>query len=173
VVANLSNVRNASPAIEATTAGVGNALSASITNSVNIQAAVAGTTNGSGSGVSGESTKAGGTGATGLGTHGATGVYGESDTGTGVAATSLAGDALRVVGRVAFSTSGLTTVAANKKSVKVTLAGVTIASLVIATLQTPAGAIGVANAVPGTGTFTVNPTAAPTTAVKVAYFVIG
>ncbi|MGO9559785.1 MAG: hypothetical protein ACLPQS_06990 [Acidimicrobiales bacterium] len=153
------------------TNGIG--VSGTITNSTSIHPAVLGSTNGSGCGVYGESTKAGGTGAKGQGTHGATGVYGQSDTGTGVAATSTSGDALHVVGRVVFSQSGLSMVAANKKSVKVTAADITTSSIVLATLQTKAGAIAVANAVPASGSFTINLTAAHSSPVKVAWFVIG
>lgn len=45
--------------------------------------------------------------------------------------------------------------------------------MVIATLQTADGAVAVANAVPGAGKFTINLTAAPASAVKVAWFVLG
>jgi hypothetical protein len=57
--------------------------------------------------------------------------------------------------------------------VTVTLPGVTTSSMVIATLQTADGAVAVANAVPGAGKFTINLTAAPASAVKVAWFVLG
>jgi hypothetical protein len=77
------------------------------------------------------------------------------------------------VGKVAFSTSGLSTVAAGTTSVTVTLAGVTTTSIDLATLQGDAGAIAVANAIPATGSFTINLTAAPSSAVQVAWFVIG
>jgi len=170
---SLLNPANASPAMKATTAGTGSALAASITNSSNTHPAVLGSTNGSGSGVYGESTKDGGRGTTGQGTNGATGLYGRSDRGTGVFAKSTSGDALRVVGKVAFSRSGLVTVAAKKKSVKVILAGVTTSSMILATLQSLAGSIAVANAIPGSGSFTINLTAAPSNSVKVAWFVIG
>jgi hypothetical protein len=64
-------------------------------------------------------------------------------------------------------------VAASKKSVSLTSAGVTSSSMILATPQTAAGAIAVANAVPASGSFTINLTAAPTSSVKVAWFVIG
>lgn len=102
-----------------------------------------------------------------------TGVLGTSDSGPGVAAQSTTGVALQVTGKVTFSGSGLATVAAKKKSVTVTLAGVTTSSMILATLQQAAGAVAVASAVPGSGSFTVNLTAAPAAKVKVAYFVIG
>jgi hypothetical protein len=53
------------------------------------------------------------------------------------------------------------------------MAEVTTSSMVLATLQGAAGDVAVANAVPASGSFTINLTAAPTTAVKVAWFVIG
>ena len=123
-------------------------------------------------GVSGESKTPGGHGTKGQGTNGATGVYGVSDKGTGVLAKSTSGDALQVVGKVAFSRSGVSTVAAKKKSLKVTLAGVTTSSMILATLQSDAGEVAVANAVPGSGSFTINLTAAHPSPVKVAWFVL-
>ncbi len=135
---------------------------------------VEGQTNAKGqSGVSGiDLSTHGGHGTYGRSTHG-TGAYGHSDTGTGVYAGSTSGHALKVVGKVAFSRSGRSTVAAENTSVVVTLAGVTASSMILATLQSDAGAIAVANAVPGAGSFTINLTAAPSSAVKVAWFVIG
>jgi hypothetical protein len=185
VAASLTNPANAAPALKAETGGRGNAVEATINNTANPSAAVSATTNGTGNAVSGSITNAANTqsavvgstngrgfGTKGQGTNGATGVYGESDTGTGVAATSMSGDALHVVGRVAFSTSGLTTVAANKKTVNV-IASVTTSSIILATLQTDVGSIAVANAVPASGSFRINLTAAPSRPVKVAWFVIG
>jgi hypothetical protein len=89
------------------------------------------------------------------------------------ATTKGTGHALKVAGRVAFSTSGLATVAARRSSVTVTLADVTTSSMILATLQTAAGAIGVANAVAARGKFVISLTDAPSHAVKVAYFVLG
>jgi hypothetical protein len=173
VKGTISNAKSGAAAMSAMTSGTGNAVQATISNSANTFAAILGTTSGTGAGVKGTTGNAAGTGVIGQGTKGATGVEGESDTGTGVLAKSTSGDALKVVGKVAFSRSGLATVAAGKKSVPVTLAGVTTSSLIIATLQTAAGAIAVANAIPASGSFTINLTAAPTSAVKVAWFVIG
>jgi hypothetical protein len=173
VEASITNTANSSTAVSASTKGTGNALSASITNSANTNPAVLGSTKGRGSGVYGESTKAGGRGTTGQGTNGATGDFGLSDSGTGIYAKSATGDALQVVGKVAFSRSGLVTIAAKKKIVTVTLAGVTTSSMILATLQSNAGSIAVANAVPGSGSFTINLTAAHSSSVKVTWFVIG
>jgi len=53
------------------------------------------------------------------------------------------------------------------------LAGVAASSTILATLQTDAGAVAVANAVPATGSFTIKLTAAPTKSVKVAWMVLG
>ncbi|MGA3354971.1 MAG: hypothetical protein ABSD85_17590 [Acidimicrobiales bacterium] len=91
----------------------------------------------------------------------------------GVFAKSTSGVAIKVVGKVAFSRSGLVTVAAKKKSVKVTLGGVTTSSVILATLRSDAGDLAVANAVPASGYFTINLTGAHSSSVKVAWFVIG
>ncbi len=150
IAASLTNAANESPAVKATTAGTGNAIAASITNPANTRSAVSGTTNGIGPGVHGVSSK-----------------------GTGVLAQSTSGDALKVIGKIAFSRSGLAKVAARKKSVKVTLSGVSLSSMILATLQSNAGSIAVANALPGAGSFTINLTAAHSRPVKVAWFIIG
>jgi hypothetical protein len=173
VEAFIDNTANSSAAVSVSTNGTGSGVSASIVNAANTHAAIVGSTDGTGSGVYGETTNAAGRGTTGQGANGATGVYGLSDTGTGVYAKSSSGDALQVVGRVAFSLSGLATVAANQTSVTVNLTGVTTPSMILATLQTAAGAITVANAVPASGSFTINLTAAPSSSVKVAWFVLG
>ncbi|MGO8876066.1 MAG: hypothetical protein ACLQNG_09935 [Acidimicrobiales bacterium] len=152
VVAQLGNPANDSAAVLASTAGTGNAVLAEITNTKNKSAAISGTTQ-SDRGI---------------------GVSGYSKSGIGVRAASTSGDALVVSGKVVFSTSGLATVATHKTSVTVALATVTSSSIVLATLQTDEGAIAVANAVPGSGEFTINLTAAPHAhSVKVAWFVIG
>lgn len=183
VEATIDNTANSSPAVSGTTNGSGG-IGVLGSGLIGVQGSGTATgvfgsgetgVAGSGAkyGVSGNSANAAGAGVLGQATNGAIGVEGASDTGEGVLAKSTSGDALKVVGKVAFSRSGLATVAATKKSVTVNLAGVTTSSMVIATLQTAAGAIGVANAVPATGKFTINLMAAPTGAVKVAWFIIG
>jgi hypothetical protein len=102
------------------------------------------------------------------------GVLGEADTnGVGVFATSANGTALQVLGRPKFSTAGTALIASGKKSVTVTLVGVTTSDFVLATVQ-GAGTFYVKNASAGSGKFTVNINKAPTApaTVKVAYFVI-
>ena len=87
---------------------------------------------------------------------------------------STSGNALQVVGKVAFSTSGvLASVPKGGKSVKVNLARATTASLVLTTIQGAAGTIAVANAVPAKNSFSINLTGAAPSALKVAWFVIG
>jgi len=154
------------------TNGTGNALLATITDVANLRPAIVGTTKGGGSGVYGETGNAAGRGVTGQGTKGATGVYGQSDQGIGVFAKSASGDALKVMGKVAFSRSGTWTIPSNKKSVTIPLAGVTTSSMVFATLQSQAGEIAVANVTPKTGSFTINLTSAPSSSVQVAWFVL-
>ena len=121
---------------------------------------VHGETSGSGSGVYGEAT---GTGA---------GVFGDAPNGTGVIARSTNGTALSVTGKAKFSRSGIVTIAAGTSSKTVTLAGVTTASMILATAQQNTTRL-VKAAVPGTGSFVIklNGTA-PTGGLKVAYFVL-
>ena len=141
----------------------------------------------------------GGISASGPGVHGVTGgtsgtfmvagVYGEtnvatsagvagvnSGAGMGVYANSGSGDALHVVGKTAFSRSGVATVAgtsaAPKNSVVVSGVPLTPASFIIATSQTHAGPV--AAAVPnsgGTG-FTIYLSKSVSVQVNVAWFVI-
>lgn len=101
-----------------------------------------------------------------------TALTGTSSRGVGVLAESSSGTALKVAGKLELSRSGLATVTKGGKSVKVTLAGVTSSSMVLATIQGNAGAIAVANAIPGVGSFTINLTGAAPAAVKIAWFVI-
>ena len=121
---------------------------------------VHGKTNGSGSGVYGEATGPG------------AGVFGDAPNGTGVLARSTSGVALNVIGKAKFSRSGVVTFAAGTSSKTVTLAGVTTASMILATAQQNTTRL-VKAAVPGTGSFTIKLNgAAPTGGLKVAYFVL-
>ena len=122
---------------------------------------VRGEASGSGSGVFGKATTS-------------TGVYGFTGSGTGVLAQASlrTGTALQVVGKAKFSRSGAVTVAAGRSSLAVPVAGVTTASLVLATAQQRAG-VSVRAAVAATDAFTVYLTGnAPTGGLRVAYFVI-
>jgi uncharacterized metal-binding protein len=100
------------------------------------------------------------------------GVAGESDSGIGVFALSTSGTALFVNGPVSFTMSGVATVPAHTTKVTVTLAGVTTASLILATAQAVAAKVAVEAAVPGSGSFTITLTKAPTVALPVAWFVL-
>jgi hypothetical protein len=162
VLANVANAENVSPALFASTAGKGNAVYASVTDASSKSAAVFGATAGNGSGLYGEAS---------LSASG-TGVTGTSKTGTGVHAESTSGKALSVSGKVSFSRSGLATVVAGHSSVTVKLAGVTTASLVLATLQNLEAGITVAAAVPASGSFEISLTGSPKSKVTVAWFVI-
>jgi hypothetical protein len=92
-------------------------------------------------GVFGESSNAGASGvygqndSTGFGVSGSggTGVAG-SGTSIGVSASSANGTALQVSGRARFSTAGIAVIASGKKSVTVTLAGVTTSDFILATV---------------------------------------
>jgi hypothetical protein len=101
------------------------------------------------------------------------GVCGSSGSGPGVVAQSTQGTALQVVGKAEFSTSGVATVKKNTKTVTVTFAGVTTSSIVLATMQELHSGIGVAAAVPGSGSFTITLTGTAATDTRVGWFVIG
>jgi hypothetical protein len=119
-----------------------------------------GQTPGTGSAVYGEATGPG------------VGVYGDTTNGTGVIAKSTNGTALSVNGKAKFSRSGKVVIAAGTTSRTVTLAGVTTASMVLATSQQNA-TVFVRSVVPGSGSFTIRLSgAAPSAGLKVAYFVL-
>ncbi|HTK56822.1 MAG TPA: hypothetical protein VL295_08355, partial [Gemmatimonadales bacterium] len=123
---------------------------------------VEGTSAGNGSAVYGQNT-----GATG------TGVFGDATTGTGVLAHSTSGTALAVNGPAHFSQSGIALVPSGAKSIKVTMAGVTPSSMILATIQ-QGGGFYVKYAVPAAGSFSIfiNKAPASPNTVKVAYFVL-
>ncbi len=105
-------------------------------------------------------------------TAGGVGVNGDSANGTGVRAASPGGTALQVHGKATFSRSGILTIAAGTASKTVTLAGVTTASMVLATAQQNKS-VTVKAAVPAAGSFKIFLTGnAPTGGLKVAYFVL-
>jgi hypothetical protein len=126
---------------------------------------VYGLNDGTGYGVAGRATNV----------NGGTGVLGDapnSASGIGVEADSATGTALHVQGKATFSRSGIVTIQAGNDSRTVTLAGVTTASMILATSQQNKG-VYVKAAVPGTGSFTIRLTGnAPTGGLKVAYFVL-
>jgi hypothetical protein len=101
------------------------------------------------------------------------GVYGFSGSGPGVVAQSTDSTALQVVGKAEFSTSGVATVKKGTKAVTVTFAGVTTSSIVLATMQELRSGIGVAAAVPGSGSFTITLTRTAAVDTRVGWFVIG
>jgi hypothetical protein len=79
------------------------------------------------------------------------GVWGLADSATGsgvLAENSFGGDGLKVVGKAAFSRSGVLTVAAGKSSATRTGVPLTSASLVLATLQQDRAGVHVRSAVP-------------------------
>jgi hypothetical protein len=141
------------------------------------------TTGAQASAVYGHNTSGGGSvakGVFGSATGGGTGVRGESasghgvegvsSTGTGVYASGAMG--LQVVGKARFSRSGITTISAGATSKTISLAGVTTASMVLATSQQNS-TVFVRSAVPASGAFTIRLSgAAPTGGLKVAYFVL-
>ena len=101
------------------------------------------------------------------------GVVGATDTGTALAGFGGgSGTALAVNGKATFSRSGIVTIPAGTSSKTVTLAGVTTASMVLATAQ-QSKTVSVKAAVPAAGSFKIVLTGnAPTGGLKVAYFVL-
>jgi hypothetical protein len=113
-----------------------------------------------------------GSGVYGLANANGVGVFGDTASGTGVLARSTTGKALDVRGKATFTRSGLVTIAAGTTSKKITLAGVTTASMVLATAQQDS-TVSIRSAVPVSGSFTIHLTGqAPTGGLKVAYFVL-
>ncbi len=166
------SVTGVGPAMRAETSGTGSALLGEITNTKSASPAVSGITAGKGHGVAGATAGATAAGVAGTGSHGATGVSGESDFGVGVRAVSKAGAALEVNGKVTFSRSGVATVPSHAKSVKVELDGVSKDSMVLATIQQLSGAVGVANVVPESSSFVINLSDAVPQALRVAWMVL-
>jgi hypothetical protein len=83
------------------------------------------------------------------------GVFGYTDTGYGVFAQATSGTALYVSGKARFSRSGRTYVASGASSRKITMAGVTTGSYIIATPQTNRPGVFVQAVVPVAGSFTI------------------
>jgi hypothetical protein len=100
-------------------------------------------------------------------------IVGSSNNGIGVQASTTNGTAFQVVGKAVFSRSGIATVNSGSKSVQVTLSGVTVFSMILATVQ-QSGGFYVKFVVPVSGSFTITINKAPTSpdTVKVAYFVL-
>jgi hypothetical protein len=79
---------------------------------------------------------------------------------------------LAVKGKLELRRSGLATVAAHHRRVKVSLPGVTRASLVIATIQGQSGEVAVASVATQDGSFIIHLTGTPPKKLKVAWFVM-
>jgi len=159
-IAVLAKSDSSAATVKVTNTGTGRAVNGVLTDVANGSPAVAGVTAGPGTGILGQATG-----------HGK-GVIGKSLDGIGVLANSTTGIALDVVGKVRFSRSGTTTVPAGHAHATVTLAGVSPSSLVLATLQNLVGDVVIAAVVPAVDEFKISLTNAPTTAAKVAWFVI-
>jgi hypothetical protein len=101
-----------------------------------------------------------------------TGIVGSADTGVGGHFKAAVGTALRVDGKARFSRSKRVTIRAGRSSRKVTLAGVTTASLVFAVLHSNRSGYYVRAVVPASGYFTIYLNKALTSATYVAYFVV-
>jgi len=113
-----------------------------------------------------------GSGVYGLAKATGVGVFGDTTNGTGVLARSTNGTALNVLGKATFSRSGPATIEAGAATRKITLAGVTTASMILATAQQD-GTVYVRSAVPASGSFTIHLTGkAPAGGIKAAYFVL-
>ncbi len=117
---------------------------------------VVGQTNGPGkSGVAGiDASSTGGNGVFGQSDKGIA-VWGSSQHGTGVHASSANGTALSVNGKAKFTNSGVIVVPSGQKSVTHSFSGVTTASIVLATIQTPQNGLFIEGAQAGSGSFTL------------------
>jgi hypothetical protein len=100
-------------------------------------------------------------------------VFAQSHHGTAVAALSVSGVALHVEGRAKFKNSGTVSVPAGSSSVKVSVAGLTSANIVLATIQNPQSGVFIEGAQPGAGSFTITLSKKAPAAVHVGWFVIG
>jgi hypothetical protein len=85
---------------------------------------------------------------------------------------AIAQTALQVAGKVKFSRSGRTSIAAAASSKQITMSGVTTSSYIIATLQTRRTGVYVSAVVPNAGYFTIYLNKAVTATTYVGYFVI-
>lgn len=113
---------------------------------------------------------------TGTGVYGFAGSSAAPNPPTHVAVAATAGStaetALQVSGKVKFSRSGRTYIASGSYARKITMAGVTASSYVIATLQTRRTGVYVHAVVPGTGYFYIYLNKAVTATTYVGYLVI-
>ena len=115
---------------------------------------------------------------TGIGVMGFTGTFSTwpATLPTGVGVFAVAGStsqvALKVNGKAQFSRSARKSIGSTKSSLKVTMAGVTTASYIIATLQTSVSGVYVRAVVPASGSFTIYLSKAPRKTVYVGYMVI-
>jgi hypothetical protein len=131
-----------------------------------------------GVGVVGESDDWGvlGLGSVGVWGYGPYGVVGESASPTGVGVTAVAQSAtslaLDVQGKVRFSRSGRTSVAAGHSTKVVTLAGVSASSRVFALIHSNRGGRWVRSVVPTTGSFKIYLNGTVSSSTYVAWFVL-
>lgn len=130
-------------------------------------------------GVAGSAGVVGDAGAGGLGVMGYSGTdYAgwPSTLPAGVGVYALAGStsqtALYVSGKVKLSRSGRKSIGSTKSSLKVTMAGVTTSSYIVATMQTNVTGVYVRSVVPGSGYFTIYLSKAPGKTVYVGFVVI-
>lgn len=113
-----------------------------------------------------------GVGVFGVNTGTGVGLAGFSANGTGVGASSKNGTALAVSGKATFNRSGVVTLPKGTSKKTVSMAGVTAASMVLATAQQNTS-VSVKAAVPAAGSFKIVLTGkAPPGGLKVAYFVL-
>ncbi len=110
------------------------------------------------------------------GVNGGVGVRGHVSSGTGVgvlaSSASVSQTALQVSGKIKLSRSGRASVGSTSSSRKVTMAGVTTSSYVVATMQTNVSGLYVRAVVPTTGSFTIYLSKAPGKTAVVAYVVV-
>jgi hypothetical protein len=135
---------------------------------------VVGQTNGNGkSGTAGiDNSPGGGNGVFGQSAKGVA-VWGSSGHGTGVRASSEHGIALQVNGKARFTNSGVIVVPSGRNSITHSFPGVSPATLVFATIQTPQGGLAIEGAKPDNGSFTLTFSKKTSAELRVAWMLLG
>jgi hypothetical protein len=137
------------------------------------------------SGIVGQNTTAGQSGVAGIdmtpgsGGHGVFGqsskgdaVYCTSENGNALHCSSSKGNALFVEGKAKFSNSGVTDVPAHKKTLTISNGTVTPGSIVLATIQKPQSGVYIEAAEPGSGSFTITLSAAPSGPLPIGWMIL-
>ena len=99
-------------------------------------------------------------------------VFATSESGNGLHCTSQKGTALLVEGKAKFSNSGVTSVPSHQTTVTVHNSSVTPTSIVLATIQKPQSGVYIEAAQPGSGSFTITLSQAPSGSLPVGWMIL-